>query len=222
MILIHRYDPLILPNIDMILLKDEKEHWNDTLTEAFALAQTHLDITPLLEVEDIANMEVPDERSIMIYVSEFYVAMTARQNQDVLARCRAEEERRAEEWRLAQADKGRVIEETRARRNSELANKEEKPEHLQLKQGREQLNSAMMVPESPTDGFMEPVGDVERQLHRMTLMKTPSNGSEPINDSIPNSPTTVVSDGVEEISVNESHQRDISTEETLQQSNSGR
>ena len=39
---------------------------------AFEIAETHLSIPVLLEVEDLINVEKPDERSIMTYVGNVF------------------------------------------------------------------------------------------------------------------------------------------------------
>jgi len=65
--LIHRHRPDLL---DYSALEKENDAAN--LELAFSVAEKHLDIPRLLEVEDITGTERPDEHSVMTYISEFF------------------------------------------------------------------------------------------------------------------------------------------------------
>jgi len=65
--LIHRHRPDLL-DYDS-LSKDNNAH---NLELAFDIAEKQLGIPRLLDVEDIANVARPDERSVMTYVSEYF------------------------------------------------------------------------------------------------------------------------------------------------------
>lgn len=65
--LIHRHRPNLIDY-------DSLDKANDAanLELAFSVAEEHLDIPRLLDVEDLTDVARPDERSIMTYVSEFF------------------------------------------------------------------------------------------------------------------------------------------------------
>ncbi|TXT04338.1 hypothetical protein VHUM_04105 [Vanrija humicola] len=65
--LIHRHRPEL---IDFDALDKSDIRGNTAL--AFKVAEESLDIPRLLEVSDICDVEVPDERSVMTYVAEFF------------------------------------------------------------------------------------------------------------------------------------------------------
>ncbi|KAL1405125.1 alpha-actinin [Vanrija albida] len=65
--LIHRHRPEL---IDFDALDKSDNRGNTAL--AFKVAEESLDIPRLLEVSDICDVEVPDERSVMTYVAEFF------------------------------------------------------------------------------------------------------------------------------------------------------
>jgi DNA repair exonuclease SbcCD ATPase subunit len=70
--------------------RDSKE-WEDILSNAFTIAANGMNIPQLLDPRDVAGVSSPDEKIIMIYVSEFYEVMSKKQ--------RLEE---AEAWRHKQ------------------------------------------------------------------------------------------------------------------------
>ncbi|KAK8865644.1 hypothetical protein IAR55_000789 [Kwoniella newhampshirensis] len=65
--LIHRHRPELL---DYHALNKDDKRANTEL--AFKVAEEKLGIPRLLEVEDLCDVEVPDERSVMTYVAEFF------------------------------------------------------------------------------------------------------------------------------------------------------
>uniref|UniRef100_A0A7E5A0I7 Calponin-homology (CH) domain-containing protein n=1 Tax=Panagrellus redivivus TaxID=6233 RepID=A0A7E5A0I7_PANRE len=72
MALVHRSNPAL---VDMDVARRRMPREN--LETAFELARVHLNIRPLLEVDDVLH-EKPDKRSIITYVSQFLRAPTAR------------------------------------------------------------------------------------------------------------------------------------------------
>ncbi|CAB4385037.1 unnamed protein product [Rhizophagus irregularis] len=69
--LIHRHRPDLL---DYDSLDKSNRHANTAL--AFDVAATHLDIAKLLDVEDVCDIQKPDERSIMTYVALYFHAFS--------------------------------------------------------------------------------------------------------------------------------------------------
>ncbi|KAI8328265.1 calponin homology domain-containing protein [Chlamydoabsidia padenii] len=70
--LIHRHRPDLL---DYDSLDKTDRHGNTTL--AFNVAEQHLGIPQLLDVEDVCDIPKPDERSVMTYVAEYFHAFSA-------------------------------------------------------------------------------------------------------------------------------------------------
>ncbi|OZJ03938.1 hypothetical protein BZG36_02934 [Bifiguratus adelaidae] len=70
--LIHRHRPDLL---DYDKLDKSDRHGNTQL--AFDVAQEHLGIPKLLDVEDVCDIAKPDERSVMTYVAEYFHAFSA-------------------------------------------------------------------------------------------------------------------------------------------------
>lgn len=66
--IIHRFRPDLVPNISELRCSDSAQN----LEQAFEIAEQNLGIRRLLDVEDISDTSVPDERSIMTYVSSYY------------------------------------------------------------------------------------------------------------------------------------------------------
>ncbi|KAJ3019877.1 Spectrin beta chain, non-erythrocytic 4 [Thoreauomyces humboldtii] len=52
--------------------------WRNNLARAFALAEEHMGIAALLDPQDLANVERPDEMVVMTYVSELYWILKGR------------------------------------------------------------------------------------------------------------------------------------------------
>lgn len=69
--LIHRHRPDLL---DFYSLDMDNAHGCTAL--AFDVAARHLNIPQLLEVEDVCDVDKPDERSVMTYVAEFFHAFS--------------------------------------------------------------------------------------------------------------------------------------------------
>ncbi|RUS16451.1 LOW QUALITY PROTEIN: calponin homology domain-containing protein, partial [Endogone sp. FLAS-F59071] len=70
--LIHRHRPDLL---DFDSLDKSDRHGNTAL--AFEVAERHLGIPKLLDVEDVCDISKPDERSVMTYVAEYFHAFSA-------------------------------------------------------------------------------------------------------------------------------------------------
>ncbi|GJN94415.1 hypothetical protein Rhopal_007495-T1 [Rhodotorula paludigena] len=73
--LIHRHRPDLL---DYASLRKDAGAAPQNLATAFRIADEHLGIPPLLEVEDVCSARRPDERSIMTYVAQFFHAFSSR------------------------------------------------------------------------------------------------------------------------------------------------
>ncbi|ESO09557.1 hypothetical protein HELRODRAFT_97639 [Helobdella robusta] len=78
--LIHRHRPDLLD-----YSKLSKENARTNLTTAFDLAEKHLDIPRMLDVDDMVNSVKPDERSVMAYVSSYYHAFSGAQQAETAA-----------------------------------------------------------------------------------------------------------------------------------------
>ena len=70
MALVHRSNPAL---VDMEVAKRRTPREN--IENAFELARVHLNVRPLLEVDDVLH-EKPDKRSIITYVSQFLRYLT--------------------------------------------------------------------------------------------------------------------------------------------------
>ncbi|KAI9104832.1 calponin homology domain-containing protein [Phlyctochytrium arcticum] len=79
--LIHRHRPDLL---DYWALDKSKRHENTQL--AFDIADQHLRIPKLFEVEDIVDVAKPDERSVMTYVAQYFHAFSAQDKMGVAGR----------------------------------------------------------------------------------------------------------------------------------------
>ncbi|KAI8576600.1 hypothetical protein K450DRAFT_256376 [Umbelopsis ramanniana AG] len=78
-LLIHHHDPELIPNLMTEYLQldlNDKANWQTLLTLAFDTAATHMNIPKYLDPEDLTDVDYPDEPSVMMYVSEFYKAMS--------------------------------------------------------------------------------------------------------------------------------------------------
>ncbi|KAL1925726.1 uncharacterized protein VTP21DRAFT_609 [Calcarisporiella thermophila] len=78
--LIHSYDANLMPDF-YEMCKEEKDgvenseavaRWRERLARVFEIAQESMGVPRLLDPEDLTEVETPDERSVMTYVSEFY------------------------------------------------------------------------------------------------------------------------------------------------------
>jgi len=77
--LIHRHRPDLIPSPDTLSKADHDKN----LELAFSVAHEKLGIHRLLDVED---MEFPDERSVITYVSEYYRVFASSQKQEIAGR----------------------------------------------------------------------------------------------------------------------------------------
>lgn len=76
-LLIHRYDPDLLPTLFTEHMKHatNKDTWKVLLNLAFQVAEKHMNIPMYLEPADLL-VEYPHEPSVMMYVSEMYKVMS--------------------------------------------------------------------------------------------------------------------------------------------------
>ncbi|KAG0317436.1 actinin alpha 2 [Dissophora globulifera] len=82
--LIHRHDPNALPDFYTSILQnphDTIDQWRSTLTRVFETALENMSLPQLLDAEDLVDVETPDERSVMTYVSEYYLVMSKHQQE---------------------------------------------------------------------------------------------------------------------------------------------
>lgn len=66
--IIHKFRPDLVPNFEGLKGSDNAHN----LGQAFKIAEQFLGIKRLLDVEDIAEVSIPDEKSVMTYVSGYY------------------------------------------------------------------------------------------------------------------------------------------------------
>lgn len=69
--LLHRYRPDLLDYHKL----DKKDHAGN-MRLAFKLADEHIGISKLLEVEDLCDVARPDERSVMTYIAQYFHAFS--------------------------------------------------------------------------------------------------------------------------------------------------
>ncbi|GAA5865515.1 hypothetical protein JCM1840_001425 [Sporobolomyces johnsonii] len=83
--LIHRHRPDLL---DYDSLPKDASHASaaSNLARAFKIADEHLGIPQLLDVEDVCGTKKPDERSVMTYVAQFFHAFSSKAQQETEAR----------------------------------------------------------------------------------------------------------------------------------------
>lgn len=113
--LIHRHRPDLLD-----YSKLSKDNPRENLTTAFNLAERHLDIPRMLDVDDMVNSVKPDERSVMAYVSSYYHAFSGAQQAETAAnriakvlKINQENERLMEEYEKLSSDLLNWIAQTR-------------------------------------------------------------------------------------------------------------
>jgi len=78
--LIHKHRPDLL-DFNSLNKSDNKAN----IQLAFDIAEKHLGISPLLDVDDL-DVDRPDERSVMTYISEFYHKFTSQDHKENAAR----------------------------------------------------------------------------------------------------------------------------------------
>ncbi|KAI8144724.1 actinin-like protein [Fennellomyces sp. T-0311] len=79
--LIHRHRPDLL---DYNALDFSKPHENTAL--AFDVAEKYLNIPKLLDVEDVCDIEKPDDKSVMTYVAQYFHAFSSQDKDDTAGR----------------------------------------------------------------------------------------------------------------------------------------
>lgn len=79
--LIHRHRPDLL-NYDAL----DKTDRHRCTKLAFDVAQQHLDIPQLLDVEDLCDTKKPDERSVMTYVAQYFHAFSSMEQAEAVSR----------------------------------------------------------------------------------------------------------------------------------------
>lgn len=79
--LIHRHRPDLL---DYAALPHNDPH--ACTRKAFDVAQQHLGIPQLLDVEDLCDAKKPDERSVMTYVAQYFHAFSSMEQAEVVSR----------------------------------------------------------------------------------------------------------------------------------------
>ncbi|KAL0092294.1 hypothetical protein J3Q64DRAFT_1867648 [Phycomyces blakesleeanus] len=108
-LLIHRHNPLLIPDILSRTDSQDKAVWLELLTLAFDLASSHMGISNYLEPADLIDVDHPHEPSVMMYVSEYYKVMSsAQKNESPTARQEKSHTRRV---LIAKATGGEVEEE---------------------------------------------------------------------------------------------------------------
>ncbi|KAF9433897.1 actinin alpha 2 [Entomortierella beljakovae] len=138
--LIHRHDPEYLPEFYSEILPlpfETPDEWRGTLTKSFEIAFEKLSLPRLLDPEDLVDVETPDERSIMTYISEYFIIMSKHQLEQDPAiaaqmralRLQAKDERMALAGEDQEARRLRLQEEQERRRREE----EEELERIRLK-----------------------------------------------------------------------------------------
>ncbi|OAD78750.1 hypothetical protein PHYBLDRAFT_103163, partial [Phycomyces blakesleeanus NRRL 1555(-)] len=81
-LLIHRHNPLLIPDILSRTDSQDKAVWLELLTLAFDLASSHMGISNYLEPADLIDVDHPHEPSVMMYVSEYYKVMSSAQKNE--------------------------------------------------------------------------------------------------------------------------------------------
>eukprot|EP01120_Amphizonella_sp_Union-15-10_P007473 TRINITY_DN2526_c0_g4_i1.p1 TRINITY_DN2526_c0_g4~~TRINITY_DN2526_c0_g4_i1.p1 ORF type:complete len:1557 (-),score=454.20 TRINITY_DN2526_c0_g4_i1:53-4657(-) len=79
--LIHAHRPDLIPYDKL-----SKNNAVQNVTLAFEVAEKHLGIPQLLEVDDLVNIPKPDERSVMTYIAQFYHVFSSSRKQEVAGR----------------------------------------------------------------------------------------------------------------------------------------
>ncbi|KAF9398476.1 Spectrin beta chain, non-erythrocytic 5 [Mortierella sp. AD011] len=131
--LIHRHDPDFLPEFYTDILPmpfETPEEWRRCLTKAFEIAFEKMTIHRLLDPQDLVDVETPDERSVMTYVSEYYIVMSKYQMEQDPALAAEQRARRlqAKNDRLALAGEGQLAQRQRSQEEEERRRREEEEE----------------------------------------------------------------------------------------------
>ncbi|KAG9068713.1 actinin alpha 2 [Linnemannia hyalina] len=131
--LIHRHDPEFLPEFYSTILPltfETADEWRRTLTRAFEVAYECMKLPQLLSPEDLVEIETPDERSIMTYVSEYYSVMSKTQSEQdpALAEELRSRRRQAKDERLALAGEDQEARRRRLQEEQERKRREDEEE----------------------------------------------------------------------------------------------
>ncbi|RUP45293.1 hypothetical protein BC936DRAFT_148361 [Jimgerdemannia flammicorona] len=86
-LLIFRHDPSLLPDlfdieIPATRLNNRPDKWRANLKRAFEVARERMGIPELLDPEDLADVDFPDEPSVMMYVAEYHKVMSKVQKEE--------------------------------------------------------------------------------------------------------------------------------------------
>ncbi|KAG0237410.1 actinin alpha 2 [Actinomortierella wolfii] len=138
--LIHRHDPNAIPEFYTFIIPsshETRDDWHRILNEAFRIAYEKMSVPRLIDSEDLADVETPDERSIMTYVAEYYTVMSKHQleqdpqeaEQQREMRVAAKNERLALAGEDEEAARRRQLEEEERRKREE----EEELERIRLR-----------------------------------------------------------------------------------------
>ncbi|GJJ68984.1 hypothetical protein EMPS_01330 [Entomortierella parvispora] len=131
--LIHRHDPEFLPEFYSSVLTlpfETIDEWRRTLMLAFDVATSKMMIPRLLDPEDLVDVETPDERSIMIFISEYYLVMSKHQREQDPEHAAAMRKLRlqAKDERLALAGEDEQARRRRLQEEQERKKREEQEE----------------------------------------------------------------------------------------------
>ena len=131
--LIHRHDPEFLPEFYSSILTlpfETIDDWRRTLLTAFEVASSKMTIPRLLDPEDLVDVETPDERSIMIFISEYYLVMSKHQREQDPEQAAATRKLRlqAKDERLALAGEDQQARRRRLQEEEERKKREEQEE----------------------------------------------------------------------------------------------
>ncbi|KAF9201530.1 Spectrin beta chain, non-erythrocytic 5 [Haplosporangium sp. Z 27] len=131
--LIHRHEPDFLPEFYTAILPlhlETPEEWRISLTNAFEVAFEKMNLPRLLDPEDLVDVDTPDERSILTYITEYYIIMSKHQmEQDpALAAELRLRRRQAKDERLALAGEDQHARQLRLQAEEERRRREEEEE----------------------------------------------------------------------------------------------
>ena len=142
--LIHRHDPDFLPEFysDILLLPFEtSDELLNTLNRAFEVAYSKMGLPRLLDPGDLIDVEAPDERSVMTYVSEYYIIMSDHQMKQDSALAEELRARRlkAKDERLALLGEDELAHRLRLQEEEEQRRREEQEELDRIHQRRQEI-----------------------------------------------------------------------------------
>ncbi|KAF9948547.1 actinin alpha 2 [Mortierella alpina] len=174
--LIHRHDPDFLPNFYTAILPlpfETVDEWRRTLALAFEVAVQKMNIPRLLDPEDLIDVESPDERSLMTYVSEYYLVMSKHQMEQDAALAAEQRAQRlaAKEERLALAGEDQEARRKRLQAEEERRRREEQEELERIRLKRMEIEgwsirAAERAKEEEEARRKRQEEDAERRLQR--------------------------------------------------------